>query len=77
MYWAQALAEQDKNLELKEKFGKLSQQLSTNEIAIVAELNESQGKSIDLGGYYHLNSEKAAQSMRPSSLFNSAIESLG
>jgi isocitrate dehydrogenase len=76
MYWAQALAEQDKNTELKAKFATLSQQLILNENAIVAELNESQGKAIDLGGYYHLNSEKATQAMRPSGLFNGTLVQL-
>jgi isocitrate dehydrogenase len=74
MYWAQALAAQDKSPELKTKFAKLAQQLSEDEIAIVAELNESQGKLIDLGGYYHLDRTKAIQAMRPSILFNSAID---
>jgi isocitrate dehydrogenase len=77
MYWAQALAAQDKNTELKAKFTKLAQQLSTNESTIVAELNESQGKSIDLGGYYHTDREKVIGAMRSSSVFNSAINSLG
>jgi isocitrate dehydrogenase len=76
MYWAQALAAQDQNPELKAKFEKLAQQLSANETVIVAELNESQGKSIDLGGYYHLNGAKATQVMRPSGLFNSALAQL-
>jgi isocitrate dehydrogenase len=76
MYWAQALAEQDKNSELKAKFDALAQQLSANESAIVAELNQSQGHSIDLGGYYHLNEEKATQAMRPSQIFNSALSQL-
>jgi isocitrate dehydrogenase len=77
MYWAQALAAQDKNPDLKAKFGKLAQQLQEHENAIVAELNGSQGHSIDLGGYYHPNNEKAIQAMRPSALFNRAIALLG
>jgi isocitrate dehydrogenase len=77
MYWAQELAAQDKNSELQAKFGKLAQQLSENETAIVAELNGSQGHSIDLGGYYHPNDEQATEAMRPSALFNSAIALLG
>jgi isocitrate dehydrogenase len=76
MYWAQALAKQDQNPELKAKFGALAQQLSENESVIVAELNQSQGHSIDLGGYYHMNSEKATQAMRPSQIFNSALSQL-
>jgi isocitrate dehydrogenase len=75
MYWAQALAEQDKNPELKAKFAKLAQQLSENEVTILAELNGAQGKSIDVGGYYHPDKEKAIQAMRPSDVFNSSIAS--
>jgi isocitrate dehydrogenase len=76
MYWAQELAAQDKNPELKAKFGKLAQQLQEHETAIVAELNESQGNSIDLGGYYHPDREKVIGAMRSSTVFNNAIESL-
>ncbi len=76
MYWAQELAAQDTNPELKAKFGKLAQQLQKHENAIVAELNDSQGKSIDLGGYYHPDREKVIHAMRPSTVFNSAIASL-
>jgi isocitrate dehydrogenase len=76
MYWAQELAAQDKNPELKAKFGKLAQQLQEHENEIVTELNNSQGHSIDLGGYYHPNGEKATQAMRPSQIFNSALSQL-
>jgi isocitrate dehydrogenase len=77
MYWAQELAAQDKNPELKAKFGKLAQQLRDNETAIVAELNDSQGKPVDLGGYYHPDREKVIGAMRSSGVFNSAIAALG
>jgi isocitrate dehydrogenase len=77
MYWAQELAAQDKNSELNAKFGKLAQQLEEHETAIVAELNESQGNSIDLGGYYHPDREKVIGAMRSSDVFNSAINALG
>jgi isocitrate dehydrogenase len=76
MYWAQALAEQDKNLELKAKFTKLAQELTENEATILAELNGAQGKAVDIGGYYHPDKEKATQAMRPSEVFNNAIASL-
>jgi isocitrate dehydrogenase len=76
MYWAQELAAQDRNPELKAKFGKLAQQLSENETAIVAELNESQGNSIDLGGYYHPDREKVIGAMRSSGVFNNALAQL-
>jgi isocitrate dehydrogenase len=76
MYWAQELAAQDKNPELKAKFGKLVQQLAEHEPAIVAELNDSQGNSIDLGGYYHPDREKVIQAMRSSAVFNHALAQL-
>jgi isocitrate dehydrogenase len=37
-------------------------------------LNSSQGKAIDLGGYYHPNSKKISEAMRPSKTFNAALE---
>jgi isocitrate dehydrogenase len=76
MYWAQALAEQDKNPELKAKFTKLAQELTNNEATILAELNGAQGKAVDIGGYYHPDKEKATQAMRPSEVFNNAISHL-
>jgi isocitrate dehydrogenase len=77
MYWVQELAAQDENLELKAKFSNLAQQLIDREIEIVAELNAAQGHSIDLDGYYHPDAKKATQAMRPSEIFNQAIESMG
>jgi isocitrate dehydrogenase len=74
MYWAQALAEQDQNAELKLKFAELAKQLAEQEQAIVTELNEVQGQSLDLGGYYKMNVENTAKAMRPSSILNAIIE---
>jgi isocitrate dehydrogenase len=76
MYWAQELATQDKNPELKAKFGKLAQQLQEHETEIVAELNDSQDKPVDLGGYYHPDRDKVIGAMRSSGVFNSAIAAL-
>ena len=75
MYWAQALAEQDKNPRLKAIFSELARQLSENEGMILAELNGAQGQAVDIGGYYHPDREKATQAMRPSGIFNDAIAS--
>ena len=77
MYWAQALAEQDKNPRLKAIFVELARQLSENEGMILAELNGAQGQAVDIGGYYHPDREKAIEAMRPSKIFNNAIASLG
>ena len=49
--------------------------LVENEDAIVAELNEVQGDSVDIGGYYYLDREKTTAVMRPSKTFNEALES--
>jgi isocitrate dehydrogenase len=76
MYWAQALAAQEDSLELQAKFKQLAQLLSDNEATIIAELNGAQGKSVDIGGYYHPNPEKASQAMRPSATLNGALASI-
>jgi isocitrate dehydrogenase len=76
LYWAQAMAEQHENLELKSKFAQLAQQLTENEPQILAELSSVQDKSVDIGGYYFADPNKASQAMRPSSTFNLAISSL-
>ncbi|WP_230657119.1 NADP-dependent isocitrate dehydrogenase [Psychrobacter sp. I-STPA10] len=76
LYWAQELAAQDEDSELKAKFAPLAQQLKDNEAAIVKELNEAQGKAVDLKGYYLADESIAEQVMRPSKLFNEALASL-
>lgn len=70
LYWAQALAEQTKDQELKTRFSKFARELSENEIKIVDELIAAQGKPVDLGGYYHPDAEKASKAMRPSETLN-------
>ena len=52
MYWAQELAAQTDDQELAEHFAALADALTKNEDTIVAELNEAQGKPVDIGGYY-------------------------
>jgi isocitrate dehydrogenase len=76
MYWAQALAAQDVNVALKAKFAPLAKALTENEAAIVAELNQVQGKPVDIGGYYHPDLARVGQAMRPSATFNAALAAL-
>jgi isocitrate dehydrogenase len=76
LYWAKALGSQDQNLEMKAKFGKLAEDLSSQETTIVAELNAAQGNPVDIGGYYHPDQAKTIAAMRPSVTLNSAIASL-
>ena len=76
LYWAQALANQEDNLEIKAKFEPLSQQLTDQKEIILQELNQAQGQSVDIGGYYLTDPEKTNAAMRPSDTFNRAIASL-
>ncbi|MCS5491977.1 NADP-dependent isocitrate dehydrogenase [Algoriphagus limi] len=76
LYWAEALAAQNKNAELKEKFTPVAAALASQADAIEAELNEAQGHSVDIGGYYRPNAEKTAKAMRPSHLLNEIINSI-
>lgn len=76
LYWAQALAKQDRDTELRSTFSQLSQQLSDNENVIIKALNAVQGQPVDIGGYYLTDVEKTRQAMRPSEVFNSAIAAL-
>ena len=73
LYWAQALAEQTEDKELAEHFAPLAKTLAENEATIVAELNEVQGKPVDIGGYYYPDAEKTTAVMRPRKTFNAAL----
>ncbi|WP_299756471.1 NADP-dependent isocitrate dehydrogenase [uncultured Pontibacter sp.] len=75
LYWAQAMAEQNKDQELKERFSKLAKELTDNEQKIVEELNAVQGQPVELGGYFHPDVEKARKAMRPSETLNNALAS--
>ena len=74
-YWAEELANQEEDSELKTKFAPLAQALSENEDKIVAELNDVQGQGADIGGYYQPDQQKLSQVMRPSATFNQALAS--
>lgn len=76
MYWAQALAEQTDDTELQSNFTTLAKTLADNEDKIVKELNDVQGKAMDLNGYYFADDDLLVQAMRPSSILNNAIDSL-
>ena len=76
LYWAQALASQDEDAELKRIFGPVAAELATNEQNIVAELAAVQGKPTDIGGYYRPDDAKASAVMRPSATFNRILSSI-
>jgi isocitrate dehydrogenase len=75
-YWAEALANQSEDAVLSAHFKGIAEALSANEGKIIEQLNQSQGKAIDLGGYYHPNSSTLESAMRPSETFNQLIDSL-
>jgi isocitrate dehydrogenase len=74
LYWAELLAAQNKDVELKEKFAPLTAYLSENEEKITSELLAVQGQPVDLKGYYKPDEEIASKVMRPSATFNKAID---
>ena len=76
LYWAQALASQDEDAELKRIFTPVAAELATNEQNIVAELAAVQGKPTDIGGYYRPDDAKASAVMRPSATFNRILSSI-
>ncbi|MDQ7727150.1 NADP-dependent isocitrate dehydrogenase [Halomonas sp. SpR8] len=73
LYWAEALAAQDQDAELKALFARLVETLKAKEATIIDELNSVQGQPVDLKGYYHPNGELASQVMRPSKTLNEAL----
>jgi isocitrate dehydrogenase len=77
LYWAQALAAQTDDAGMRDKFTPIAAELAREEAKIVAELNVSQGKPIDIGGYYHPDSAKCGAAMRPSVTFNRILATLG
>ena len=74
MYWAEGLATQDKDSELKAEFTKIAKELKSNETKIISELNEAQGSSINTGGYYLPKETLANAAMRPNDTLNSILD---
>lgn len=77
LYWAQALAAQDKDAELKAVFAPIAAELTEQESKISTELVSAQGKPQDTGGYYRPDFTKASAAMRPSQTLNSILAKLG
>ena len=76
LYWAQALAQQNDDKDLKERFAPLAQQLKEKEDTINKEMLAVQGQPMDIDGYYFPDDKKVAQAMRPSATFNQLIDNL-
>ena len=73
MYWAQALAAQTEDAELQRCFNSVAEALASNEDKIVAELNNTQGQSVNIGGYYQPDAKACSDVMRPSAKFNEVL----
>ncbi|MEZ6042655.1 MAG: NADP-dependent isocitrate dehydrogenase [Planctomycetaceae bacterium] len=73
LYWAQALASQDIDLELRNEFTSVASRLADNEQTILAEIAAASGSPIDIGGYYLPDESKVTAAMRPSATFNSIL----
>jgi len=76
MYWAEALANQDQDIELKALFAKVSEAMTSQETKIITELNDAQGNAQDIGGYYIPDAGMVRKAMRPSATLNSILELL-
>lgn len=74
LYWAEALAAQERDAALKEIFGPVAKEMTEKESAIIAELNGAQGRPVDIGGYYRPDEEKTSKAMRPSATLNDILE---
>jgi isocitrate dehydrogenase len=76
LYWAQALAAQDRDKSMQERFIPVAKSLEENEAKITEELLAAQGAPVDIGGYYIPDEELATKAMRPSVTFNAIIDAL-
>jgi isocitrate dehydrogenase len=74
MYWAQAMADQNKDRSLQDSFTKIAKELQDNEARITQEMLSAQGKPVDIGGYYLPDPQRTAEQMRPSKTFNDIID---
>ncbi len=73
LYWAQILAEQSDDEDLRKHFAALAEELGKDEERIITELAEAQGESVDIGGYYRPDDEKTTAVMRPSKTLNAVL----
>jgi isocitrate dehydrogenase len=76
LYWAQALASQDKDTDLRERFAPVAKALAESEERITGELLDAQGESNDIGGYYMPDEGLSVNIMRASPTFNAIIDAM-
>ncbi|MGM0392520.1 MAG: NADP-dependent isocitrate dehydrogenase, partial [Bacteroidota bacterium] len=73
LYWAQGLAKQDKDIELKKRFTEIAEKLSSNEDKILKDLIDAQGQPVDIDGYYYPKEDLTSKAMRPSTTLNEIL----
>ena len=76
MYFANALANQNKDANLQDFFKGIAEEFNANESKIHQEYLEAQGVKVDLGGYYKFDDAKCNAIMRPSATFNAILEKI-
>ncbi|MEQ9298556.1 MAG: NADP-dependent isocitrate dehydrogenase [Cyclobacteriaceae bacterium] len=76
MYWAETLATESDDAELREKFAAIAKDMEANEHKIVQELNDVQGPAMDIGGYFQPDPELASKAMRPSATLNGILDKI-
>lgn len=76
LYWAEALAAQDADGDLKARFAGIAKQLAANEERINSELIAAQGRPVDMGGYYQPDERLTSAAMRPSATLNAIIDGM-
>ena len=76
MYWANELAAQSEDAALKATFEKVAADMKLQEDEIMLELNNAQGTSVDIRGYYHPDEDLVFKRMRPSKIFNNIVDNI-
>ena len=76
LYWAEALASQQKDTALQNQFKEVYLQLHQNKEVILKELLDAQGTPQDIDGYYIPTLALVDKQMKPSGTFNSILENI-
>lgn len=73
LYWAEAIANQDKDADLKAEFSEIAKMMKENQEKILSELIAAQGNPVDIKGYYKPEEKLVNNEMRASETLNKII----
>jgi|TARA_R110002020_G_scaffold447851_1_gene660316 isocitrate dehydrogenase len=76
MYWAEALANQDKDETLKARFTPVAEKMKKHKDVILQELIDAQGHPVDIEGYYQPNIARVNDEMRASDTLNNILSEI-